>query len=563
MGACLDIILVLMFSHCQSIIVLNGTVNSNVPWFLINSEPLVFMRMEYDFSFKYPSEQCCPLFGHTFTLLDEPCFDSEKMKVSLSWSDHILVRLSPGLQGGIATCENILNGTYIQCTGSTKILYYNIRQRHFFLGFGCHEIYSLQGITYDIIVTLMTNSTECGAVDIEDCPDIKYSAFPGPNGDVSVYDGIRTLHYLLNVFGSGGPQCHALIKQGLCNMVFFKCQTLGRQSDLIVPCQESCMEGKEACSKTAASQGHEVALLLKTFPCYYFLPANQSNSCIMYNTFCGPPPAISNGSLITELNETSFLPLAQVGYICDEGYMMEGNSTSFCQYGGHWAPVPICTANRDVTRNGEQFTAILIITLITVLVVIIVLFVFGFSCCMCRRWQKKKRIMNNYGNGDGERNKMYDAFLSYFDDGQNEIHPQKNFVFQTILSHLENVCFPPFNLITHPRDFLAGVYIKENIQKAIWNSNATIILMSKEYAASNWCRYEFEECTFENMEDPAFRMLVILYEPIEDLGDLTPDMISFFRSKTYLTMDDPQLLDKISDVLRNIRGNINEESTQV
>ncbi len=561
MGGCLDIILVLMFSHCQSIIVLNGTVNSNVPWFLINSEPLVFMRMEYDFSFTYPSEQCCPLFGHTFTLLDEPCFDSERMKVSLSWSDHILVRLSPGLQGGIATCEYIMNGTYIHCTGSTKILYYNVRQRHFFLGFGCHEISSLQRITYDITVTLMTNSTECGAVDIEDCPDIKYSAFPGPIGDISVYDGIRTLHYLLNVFGFGGTKCHALMKQLLCNMVFFKCPTLGRLSDLIVPCQESCMEGKEACSKTAASQGHEVALLLKNFACHYFLPANQSNSCIMLNTYCGPPPAISNGSLITDLNQTSFQPSTQVAYICDEGYMMEGNSTSFCQYGGNWAPLPICSLNNVVSFASKDYS-IIIFTLITVLVVIIVLFIFVLLFCMCQRWQKKKRMMN-YGNGAGQRNKNYDAFLSYFDDGQNEIHPQKDFMFQSILSHLENVRSPPFNLITHPRDFLAGVYIKENIQKAIWNSNATIILMSKEYAASNWCRYEFEECTFENMEDPAFRMLVILYEPVEDLGELTPDMISFFRSKTYLTMDDPQLLDKISDVLGNITGNINEESTQV
>ncbi len=50
-------------------------------------------------------------------------------------------------------------------------------------------------------------------------------------------------------------------------------------------------------------------------------------------------------------------------------------------------------------------------------------------------------------------------------------------------------------------------------------------------------------------------MLVILYEPVENLGTLTPDMITFFRSRTYLTIDDPQLLDKISDVLRNIRGN--------
>ena len=157
--------------------------------------------------------------------------------------------------------------------------------------------------------------------------------------------------------------------------------------------------------------------------------------------------------------------------------------------------------------------------------------------------------MENYRR----RDKYYDAFISYHDDSLKELHPQKDTVHNTLLPFLESKCAPPFKIVTHPRNFIAGNSIKNSILKAIWNSNAIIILMSKEYAASMWCRYEFEESAFENMRDPAFRMIVILYDSMNNLGNITPEMQMFLESRTYLDIGDSKLLQKVANILQSIR----------
>ncbi len=549
----LFVVIVFLIHQSSQSIVFNNTVTSNTSWHLINTDPLIFMRMEYDFTFIFPSEECCPLFGHRATFLDGPCFDTVKMHVSLSWVDHILVRFSTGLQGGIAYCHYINNKTYIECTGSSKVLYSFVRQRYFFLGYGCHEVNSLKGITYSITITSFSNHTMCGPVVIDECPGIQYSAFPSTYGDKDVYDTQRTLNYLQNAFKVGDNFCYRpdLYNEFLCIAIFYKCPGPGIHSQFTVPCREFCLEFMEICKTDSPAVQHT--------SCYIYPSVNESSSC-KYKTFCLSPPQIENGIISYQRNLSRYETFSQVEYICMEGYFMVGNSTSMCKNTGFWKPLPTCQKNtthqEDIKSETESSTSTLIIILgfTAALILIVLIFVSVLAFRAYTRCRRKNEAKNNYSNGYGERNKTYDVFLSYFDDGRNETQPQKDFIFKIVLSHLESISDPPFKVITHPRNFIAGVYIKENVQNAISNSNAVVILMSKEYVTSNWCRYEFEECTFENTEDSAFRMLVILYEPVENLGELTPDMKTFFRSKTYLELDDPQLLDKITDVLRLIRG---------
>ena len=167
--------------------------------------------------------------------------------------------------------------------------------------------------------------------------------------------------------------------------------------------------------------------------------------------------------------------------------------------------------------------------------------------------EKRHRTLPPIKKNYGTRNKEYDAFISYHDDSFKTIQPQKNIVYKTMLPFLESQCDPAFKIVTHPRNFIAGNAIKDSILKAIWNSNAVIILMSKEYASSMWCKYEFEASGFENMKDPAFRMIVILYESLQNLGELTPEMSAFLENRTYLDINDSELLEKVADILRSIR----------
>ena len=118
---------------------------------------------------------------------------------------------------------------------------------------------------------------------------------------------------------------------------------------------------------------------------------------------------------------------------------------------------------------------------------------------------------------------MYDAFVCYdlADD---------DFAHRTLIDELEEKQDPPFKLCIHKRNFKPSYTIKWNIWNAIKNSNSAIIVMSQNFVDSMWCRDEFEGCYVENLEDPAFRLFVILMQPIQTLVITCPYMKSFFAS---------------------------------
>ena len=57
----------------------------------------------------------------------------------------------------------------------------------------------------------------------------------------------------------------------------------------------------------------------------------------------------------------------------------------------------------------------------------------------------------------------------------------------------------------------------------------------------------------ENRIDPAYKLFVILMQPQETLKNYTAYMDKYFRSKTYLQKDDPQLWMKITKYLTEVK----------
>ena len=70
---------------------------------------------------------------------------------------------------------------------------------------------------------------------------------------------------------------------------------------------------------------------------------------------------------------------------------------------------------------------------------------------------------------------------------------------------------------------------------------------------SIWCRDEFEGCYVENLEDPAFRLFVIMMQPVDSLKNTDEYMKSFFASKTYLEKDDPKVFERIAEYLYKVK----------
>ncbi len=147
-----------------------------------------------------------------------------------------------------------------------------------------------------------------------------------------------------------------------------------------------------------------------------------------------------------------------------------------------------------------------------------------------------------------KRKKVHDAFVSYYSDG-----PDQNFARQYLHFALEMEAQPSFRLVFHERDFRADTLILTNIMNAIRNSNVAIIIMSQEYVNADWCREEFQECVEESKKDPMYKLFVILMQPLETLQNCTEYMEQYFRNKTFLDRNDPQLTGKLVEYLRELQ----------
>ena len=201
---------------------------------------------------------------------------------------------------------------------------------------------------------------------------------------------------------------------------------------------------------------------------------------------------------------------------------MTGNGNVTCLYSGQWTTPPKCL------NQSENVLKIVLPVLAMSLVFYILLMV----CVRCCRTKHENLT----------RNKQYDAFVCYCYEGQDP-----DFAEEIIPQELEEEY--GLKLCIHRRDFKAGWDIKWNIMNAIRNSNSAIIIMSQDYINSLWCVEEFEDCYMENMKDPAFNLFVILMEPIDTLNITNEYIKSFFRKKTYLEREDPNLFKKIAEYL--------------
>ena len=139
----------------------------------------------------------------------------------------------------------------------------------------------------------------------------------------------------------------------------------------------------------------------------------------------------------------------------------------------------------------------------------------------------------------------FDAFVLYHFDSDDI------FVIDTIIPELEKN--RNFKLHIHSRDFTPGCDIKDNIEEAIEGSNSAIIIMSQGFVDSKWCKEEFTHCYIENMKDAAFNLFVIMMQPADTLVNISNYMKTFFETKTFSQVEDPELFTKLAALLDEAR----------
>ncbi|XP_057657729.1 toll-like receptor 2 [Diorhabda carinulata] len=139
-------------------------------------------------------------------------------------------------------------------------------------------------------------------------------------------------------------------------------------------------------------------------------------------------------------------------------------------------------------------------------------------------------------------NYEYDAFVSY----SNE---DRNFVVR-LVSMLEN--YEPFlKLCVYERDFHVGHFISECVLKCIANSRKTILIVSDNYAKSQWCRWESQiaehhRLFFENEDGEyvADALIVIKLGPVSKVH-MTPMLRYLLKTRIYLQWEADEKKQKI------------------
>ena len=240
------------------------------------------------------------------------------------------------------------------------------------------------------------------------------------------------------------------------------------------------------------------------------------------------------------MNDTYFGG-STVEYFCiDHSKKIVGNNAVKCLYSGKWSATPVC---RDRDSKNNLLKILLPTFILTWCLIVVVIIVYIHR--RCRR--------NTFRNVILRRRREFDAYVCYDFDENND------YAMGILLPEFEGNQDPPFKLFIHVRDFDPGERIFDNIQKAITSSNAAIMVMSQAFVNSIWCKEEFERCYIENMNDPAFQLFVIMMQPADTLERLSESMTTFLTQRTYLEKDDPNLIQKITAYLTEVKKPENDD----
>ena len=131
-----------------------------------------------------------------------------------------------------------------------------------------------------------------------------------------------------------------------------------------------------------------------------------------------------------------------------------------------------------------------------------------------------------------DEDKKVDAFISYAE-------PDSDFVTNKLLPGLEDNQDIRFRCIVHIRDFVPGREIAEQIITAVENSRRTVIVLSKNFVASEWARLEFDAAHARK------KVILVVFGDLPSQENMGSAMWDYIQTNTYVKHDDPWFWEKL------------------
>ena len=568
----------------------SGTITDDVKFFYRKFQGAPFIRASIEFNVSHQlgsRDYYYPLMG---IYTEYPSVNIEKRCSYMRFGQLHNENLHPFLRVGryrTTTCKSSGYDT-VNCTGRVTVQDYI--PRNFYLTFGFHCIKtsstdSLHGLEYTISFTQQSNST-IGCINYAKqfgsttCKRLYYeTSMPNLIGDEQL-DQINNYFKVIEVFqmaSSLDGSCYQHTEEIVCYVVFPKCDPHTQQ--VIHPCREMCSTLKKACLqkwlsmliKTNSNLKGWFSDVPKAVNCDYLPSLHDSVPCFYKPVICVPPTHVTKDMRILNDTQKEVYQLHDViQYACvNESLQITGSDSIKCLYSGEWSNSPPKCESVEQVENSGMNPLYIVLPILLLPLFVLLLGIVGVKCK--RRSSPKSKaeridmddILAQLTYNDEpllplkrkqestlslesllslKRNREFDAFVLYCFDSDHD------FVVNCLIPELEEARHLRLNI--HSRDFPAGYKIEKNIENAIKSSNNAIILMSFGFTTSRWCADEFTHCYIEHVEDPSFKLFIIMMEPHGDLTDLAPNMKKILTEETYLHLQDPELFYKLYKYLK-------------
>lgn len=146
---------------------------------------------------------------------------------------------------------------------------------------------------------------------------------------------------------------------------------------------------------------------------------------------------------------------------------------------------------------------------------------------------------------DEEREKLYDAYVAYSVNDEP-------WVSQVLAAELQQQCDQPYRLCLHYKDFPVTSYVSDTIVEAVESSKRTVIVLSKNFVQSEWCRFEFKSALHAALRGKKNKLVAVTLGDLPT-RDLDPDLRVCLRSATVLSTNDKLFWAKLKCALPDPR----------
>lgn len=163
-----------------------------------------------------------------------------------------------------------------------------------------------------------------------------------------------------------------------------------------------------------------------------------------------------------------------------------------------------------------------------------------YICYLLKSRKKQERSQQD------EKNYVYDAFICYHNS-------DSKYLLEKLQPKLEEE--NDFRLCIHDRDFVPGWDIVDNIVESIEKSHKIVLLLSNNFALSEWCQFESTMAQQRLFNEKKNTLIPILLEPIK-LKNQTSRLTILLKQKTYLEWTDDKNGQKLfwARLLNTMRG---------